>query len=71
MVDWITTKVGDFMHKINGRYKKKEKADSEKLIGKPFKCENCTHVEFRKNVEFGEKLICPDCGGILRDMMMV
>lgn len=69
MVDWLTEKVGDFMRKINGRYKRKEKAESEKLIGKSFKCEKCAHIEFRKHVEFGEEPRCPECGAILRELM--
>lgn len=70
MVNIITEKVGDFMRKINGRYKKDEKAEAEKLIGKPFKCERCTHIEFRKNVEFGEELKCPECGANLHEVVM-
>jgi predicted Zn-ribbon and HTH transcriptional regulator len=69
MVDRIVTKVGDFMRKINGRHKKTEKAESEKLIGKPYKCERCSHVEFRKHVEFGEELRCPECGAVLRELI--
>ncbi len=61
-------KVTDFMHKINGRHKRDEEADSKKLIGKPFKCTKCTHVEFRKHVEFGEVLKCPECGAKLMEM---
>lgn len=69
MVDWLTEKVGDFMRKINGRHRKAEKAESEQLIGKPYKCERCTHVEFRKRVEFGEELRCPECGALLREVI--
>lgn len=67
--DYIREKIGDFMRKVNGRYKRKEEADSEKLVGKPFKCERCSHVEFRKHVEFGEELRCPDCGAKLRELL--
>ena len=69
MVDRIIETIGDFMRKINGRYKKAEKADSEKLIGKSFRCEECTHVEFHKHVEFGEELKCPKCGSNLRELV--
>ncbi|RQW80879.1 MAG: hypothetical protein EHM79_19925 [Geobacter sp.] len=69
MVDWLTSLVGDFMHKVNGRFKKEEQAEAEKLVGKPFKCTRCSYVEFRKKVEFGEELICPDCGALLREII--
>ena len=57
--------------KINGRHKKSEKADVEKLIGKPFKCTECMYIEFHKHVEFGEEMICPKCGkGKLQEIIL-
>lgn len=69
MINNITERVGDFMRKINGRYKKAEKAEAEKLIGKAFKCERCAYLEFRKHVEFGEEIKCPECGANLREVL--
>lgn len=61
----------DLKNKINGRYKKSETAEAEKLIGKPFKCNKCTHIEFRKHIEFGEELTCPECGkGKLQEVIL-
>jgi predicted Zn-ribbon and HTH transcriptional regulator len=69
MVNNVVGKIQDFMGKINGRHKKLEKAESEELIGKPFKCELCGHIEFRKHVEFGEELRCPECQAIMREIV--
>lgn len=69
MINRVTEKIGDFMRKINGRYKRAEEAESEKLIGKSFRCEDCAHIEFRKHVEFGEEMKCPECGANLIEII--
>jgi predicted Zn-ribbon and HTH transcriptional regulator len=62
--------VRDTMKKINGRLKRDEKESAKRLIGKPFKCTECEHIEFRKHIEFGEELRCPKCGAKLNEVLV-
>jgi len=49
----------------NGRYKKSDRAESASKSIHTFKCSECSTTLELKKIEFGEKVLCPSCGGVM------
>lgn len=49
----------------NGRYKKSDKVENAASNSRLYKCTKCT-VSIKKPIpEFGEKVVCPECGSLM------
>ena len=55
------------MIKENGRHKKNINKTYAKKEGRKLECMRCKAIIYTKNIEFGEKYMCPDCGAWLVD----
>jgi len=51
-------------YQANGRTKK-EKVEKAALSVKSFWCPNCYRIEKSSKKQFGDDVICPDCGTIM------
>ena len=51
-------------YQANGRAKK-EKFEKSSLSVKSFWCSNCYRIEKANKGQFGDDIICPDCGTIM------
>ena len=49
----------------NGRYKKSDRAESATKKSHTFKCSHCSTTIEITTKEFGEKVLCPSCGGVM------
>jgi len=70
MIDKTIDEFKGLMGKINGRFKEAKKKDMANLIGKPFRCTECEHVEFKKHVVFGEVVECSKCKGKMTEVIL-
>lgn len=56
------------MNKMNARYKKSDKKEHANKNGKKFYCSNCKITKTIKAVEFGEDVICQECGRTMEEL---
>ena len=57
------------MKKINARVKPVGKKEVSKSKNRAFKCERCTCISYFESVEFGEDVICPECGAKMYEVI--